>query len=136
MLKRIFEYLDTFSLVQCERVCKGWNDLLTGPDQHRIWKKFCDRYFWCPKGGWDHYINRSPRKNKFFTAKTFYKDQISKTCKGCHRPTTGFSSLFNELVCLGCRYSLDKYFYYSKTEVNALHLDVSIFTSFLRRNSI
>lgn len=109
-------------------MCKGWYDLLCGPDQHRIWKKFCDEYYWCPKGGWDNYLKRSPRKSSQpFTSKSFYKDQVSKTCKGCHRPTSGYLQLFDELVCLACRYSLDKYFYYSKTEVNALQLNVCLF---------
>ena len=127
---RIFNLLDIPALLACESVCKAWKFYLQGPDERRYWRKFCDRYYWCPKVGWENYLARPARGEKSYTVKEFYKETSKTACSGCHRPTAAYSALFGELICLGCRYRLDKYFYYSATDICSLQLSVSSIITF------
>jgi hypothetical protein len=124
VLYEIWEYMDPASLVKCELVCQAWRQILGPVDGDRFWKPFCDKFFWCPKGGWNSYLELNPRSGLKRTAKDYYREMIECTCCGCGRRTTAFYGLFDELVCLGCRFRVDKYYYYSATEVSALHLTV------------
>jgi len=122
ILFEIFEYLEPHQLVKCELICKGWNDILHGPDGNKFWKRYCERFFWLPKGGWDLYLEKKSRGGVPHTVKGFYQSMLACTCRGCGRRTGAVLKLFNELVCLGCRFRLDKYYYYTATELIALQL--------------